>query len=369
MASQGEQFARVDEVTSADQFGEITPRSVVAGLVACVAVSIWCPESAWVVGASRLNLSQLPVAAFGVFFGVVILNMIVARFNPKIIFTRAEVMVIFVMSFIASIMATADLLDWVFSVMAVPYYFATPENRWIEDVWPYLHQWAVVQGPSEQLRWAYLGIPSGEAIPWDIWLVPTFWWGTFIGAVALSSICLAAIFRKQWAEHERLAFPLAQIPLEIMSDPGGKWNIPALLRKKAFWVGFAIPMFVVCFNMIQYFETTFPRIPLMDSFSLSISPQLARANLTIKLNWYTLGFAYMVNTNILFSGMGVASDRPGRVGDIRIRRLHTRSHGRPILVMGRDSELAGLRRIHRVCLLGHLDGARAPEARVPLVPR
>ena len=290
----------IADATQSDQFGEITPRSVIAGLIACAAVSIWCPESAWVVGASRLNLSQLPVAAFGVFFGVVLLNVLVSRFNPKIIFTRAEVMVIFVMAFIASIMATADLLDWVFSVMAVPYYYATPENRWIDDVWPHLKQWSVVQGPSEELRWAYLGMPTGASIPWDIWLVPTFWWGTFIGAVALSSICLAAIFRKQWAEHERLAFPLAQVPLEIMSDPTGPRAIPALLRKRTFWIGVAIPMFVVLFNFISYFETTFPRIPIMDQVNVPLSQKLG-VSMQFKLNWYTLGFAYMVNTNILFS--------------------------------------------------------------------
>jgi len=27
--------------------------------------------------------------------------------------------------------------------------------------------------------------------------------------------CITAIIRKQWVEHERLSFPLAQIPLEI----------------------------------------------------------------------------------------------------------------------------------------------------------
>ena len=285
---------------SLDDLGDITIRSIFIGLAICVLVSIWCPQSAWIVGASRLNLSQLPVGAFGVFFGVVLLNLLIGRALPRLALTPAEVTVVFVSAFIASVMATSDLLDWVFSVDAVPYYFATPENRWMDDVWPYLQQWAVVRGPSEELRWAFIGMPSAESIPWRIWLLPTFWWATFIGAVGFSSICLAVIFRRQWAEHERLEFPLAQVPLDIMSDPGGKWHIPAVMRTRAFWVGAAIPSSVVFFNMIQYFAPGFPRIPIANEFNIALSEHLG-GKLILKLNWYTLGFAYMVSTHILFS--------------------------------------------------------------------
>ena len=224
-------------VQSEDSYlGEITPRSVVLGVLASILVSIWCPQSAWLVGASRLNLSQLPVAATGLFFAVILINIVVGRLTPRWMLKPAEVLVIFVMAFIAAIMATADLLDWVFSVKAVPYYLATPENRWMDDLWPHLKAWAVVQGPSQELRWAFVGLPQGESIPWHIWVIPSFWWGTFIGAVAFSSVCLAVVLRKQWAEHERLAFPLAQVPLDIMSKPGGTWNIPAAMRTRQFWI-------------------------------------------------------------------------------------------------------------------------------------
>ena len=285
---------------SRNALGDITPRSIFTGLIACAIVSIWCPQSAWLIGASRLNLSQLPVAAFGMFFAVVLLNLLVGRISKRLVFKPAEVLVIFVMAFIASITATADLLDWVFSVMAVPYYLATPENRWMDDLWPHLKQWAVVQGPSEQLRWAYVGMPKGASIPWNIWIIPSFWWATFIGAVGLSSICLASILRKQWAEHERLAFPLAQVPLDIMSNPGGRWNIPEMMRSRGFWIGALIPLTIILYNCIGYFIPNFPRIPIGDTYALRFS-QTFPDDIPVKLNLYTVGFAYMVNTHILFS--------------------------------------------------------------------
>ena len=293
--------ARAGEAVSADlPQGEVTPRSIVAGVVACVLISIWCPQSEWIIGASRMNLSQLPVAASGFFMLAILLNLVIGRFWPKAAFRPAEMVVIFAGAFIAAIMATSDLLEWVFSVKAVPYYLATPENRWMEDLWPHVRQWAVVQGPSDELRWAYVGMPSGASIPWHIWALPSFWWATFIGAVALSSLCLAVILRRQWAEHERLAFPLAQVPLDMLSNPGGQWNMPQLMRTRAFWIGAAIPFLIICYNMINYFSPTFPRITIMDGIGLQISKNFPD-DVSVKVNMYVIGFAYMVNTNILFS--------------------------------------------------------------------
>jgi hypothetical protein len=278
--------------------GTITIRSIVIGLVACGILSIAIPLSEFVVGASRLNLSQLPVAAMGFFFTFVIVNSIVGRISKAAMLNTAELVVVFVMSFLASIMATSDMLNWPLGVMGAPYYYATPENRWIEDVWPHLQQWWVVQGPREELRWAFVGLPNGETIPWGIWATPMFWWGSFIGAVGFASMCIATILRKQWADNERLAFPLAQVPLEIMSDPGGKWNLPKMLRTPAFWVGASIPMFLILYNMISYFEPQFPKIN-MGGVALKLGGGFP--DYAMKLNFYVLGFAYLVNTNILFS--------------------------------------------------------------------
>jgi len=289
-----------DESVENRQLGEITPRSVLLGIVACSLVSIWLPMSEYLIGASRLNLSQLPVGAFGFFFAVVIVNSLVGRFSQRLVLKPAEVLVIFVMVFLATVMAGADMLEGVFGVMAPPYYLATPENRWIDDLWPYLKQWAVVRGPSEELRWAFVGMPSDKSIPWHIWPLPTFWWATFIGAVGFASICLASLLRKQWADYERLAFPLAQAPLEIMSNPGGRYNLPAILRRRAFWVGAAIPLFIIIWNIIGYFEPLFPHLPVMDQKNINFG-QGFPVTLTIKLNMYVVGFAYMVNANVLLS--------------------------------------------------------------------
>ena len=291
--------ADIERIDNEAGLGKITLRSVVVGLIVCSLLSVVVPLSEFVVGASRLNLSQLPVAAMGMFFGLVLLNSLVGRVSRRAMFSPAEMIVVFVMAFMATIMASSDMLNWPMGVMGAPYYFATPENRWIDDVWPHVRQWAVVRGPREELRWAFVGAPSAAAIPWSIWYLPMFWWASFIGAVGFASICLAALLRKQWVDHERLPFPLAQVPLDIMSDPGGRSNLPAMLRKRAFWAGAAVPLFIVLFNIISYFEPQFPQIPLMRGVNLRFGGGFP--DYQMRLNFYVLGFAYLVNTNVLFS--------------------------------------------------------------------
>ena len=48
--------------------------------------------------------------------------------------------------------------------------------------------------------------------------MPLLNWGILIGLVVFAFLCLAAILRRQWVDNEKLAFPLAQLPLEIAGD-------------------------------------------------------------------------------------------------------------------------------------------------------
>jgi len=302
LAVHGVSMDRHTDAGSGDDrhLGEVTPRSIIIGIVACAVVSVWLPFETYIIGASRMNLSQLPVAAFGFFFAVVIANSLLSRLWPAGALKPAEVLVVLAMAFLASVMATSDILEWVFGVFAPPYYLATPENRWMDDLWPYLKQWAVIQGPSEKLRWAFVGIPQGRAIPWGIWFIPSFWWFTFIFAVGFASICVAAILRKQWDDNERLAFPLMQVPLDIVSKPGGRYNLPAMLRTRAFWIGAAIPLFIIGWNIVGYFNTFFPRITITEGFAIPLATN-SSVSILIKINMYVVGFAYMVSTNVLAS--------------------------------------------------------------------
>ncbi len=42
--------------------------------------------------------------------------------------------------------------------------------------------------------------------------------------VLFGFLCLATILRRQWADNEKLPFPLAQLPLEFIQSQPGKEN-------------------------------------------------------------------------------------------------------------------------------------------------
>ena len=95
-------------------------------------------------------------------------------------------------------------------VITGAYYYATPENGWAEIVQPYMPDWPVPQ--SRDAIWGfYEGDPTG-AVPWAIWAAPLLYWAVFGLALFLAMVCLMVIVRRQWVEHERLAYPMVPAP-------------------------------------------------------------------------------------------------------------------------------------------------------------
>ena len=66
------------------------------------------------------------------------------------------------------------------------------------------------------------------------WLWPTLWWTAFVLALSLIMICLNVIVRKQWTEHEKLAYPIIQLPLAI-TEGGGTSQF---FQNRLLWIGF-----------------------------------------------------------------------------------------------------------------------------------
>jgi hypothetical protein len=211
--------------------------------------------------------------------------------------SRGELIVIFCGPLIGSTMPTYFLAK-IIGNFAVPYYLATPENQWTTYFEPHIPSYLVMP-KGEALRWFYEGRPPGAAIPWDVWIVPVFWWITVIAALYGFSLCLTVILRKQWVVHERIAFPLMELPLAIVEVPDetGFFPIP-VLNKPVFWIGFGLPMFVISWNMISYFTPAFPSMPwtLPD---ISFGPEFPP--LQAKLYPVPFGFGYFIKPDLLFS--------------------------------------------------------------------
>jgi hypothetical protein len=224
---------------------------------------------------------------------VVILNKVIQAVRPRAMLTRAELLVIFAMALIGSALPSYFMAHMIANIGA-PYYFPSSENGWATELHPYLVNWAVVTDVTAA-KWFYEGLPRGASIPWGAWLIPLTWRLSLVGAVACLCYCIVAIFRKQWVENERLAFPLMKLPMNMADEEPRGFFTAGFMNQPVFWIGFSFAIFPIMWNMIGYFTPVFPTIP--REFGLI---QLGRDFPPIETRFYPLiiGASYFVELEV-----------------------------------------------------------------------
>ncbi len=274
-------------------------RAVVLGLVVAALVNVWIAWSEHILHSSRMNLSHFPLALFVGFLVLTIpLNIILKRINVRFGFSPSELLVVVAMGLAAASVPASGLTGYFLGVIATPYYFASPENRWAEYFHPHIPGWLAPKDTGGAMRWFFEGIPHGQRIPWEVWVVPLFWWLTMIAAIILVGTCIAVLLRKQWSRNERLAYPLVTVAQEMVSGAEERRLLPGFMRGKLFWMGFAVSFGIISWNILTYFWTAIPAIPVLGAWR-TIHPNLPEVH--SRINFFTIGVSYFANPEVLFS--------------------------------------------------------------------
>ena len=287
-----------------DAMTEPAPRprwwlALLVGLLMAVVVNLYVFASDYVIVSSRLTFSYLPMGAlvpFTLFMMIVV--PLVRWAAPRAAFRREELIVIFVMTFVGCIFPTLSMVGFIPSMLATPYYFATPENQWTNLLVPHLPKWAFPPDEGGAMGWFFQGMPAGEAFPWRLWVMPLLWWIMPLAGLATATFCGTTLLRRQWVERERLAFPLARVPLEMIERGPGR--LPAFMVSKVFWIGAGIPLFATAWNMISYFDPSFPTLPLFHG-NHYVPIAAGFPGIQAKVNLLVMGFAYLTPLEVLFS--------------------------------------------------------------------
>lgn len=273
----------------------MTFRSVVLGTTLVALLAVGGPYTRNILASSLFDGECLP---FGVVWPVammvMLLHPLLCRLGPRWGLTEADVAVVFIMGITATAVTSDGLTAFLLSNIGAPYYGATLENRWLDYLGPHLKAWIVPIDRADRITWLFVGKPASAAVPWDAWLVPLFWWLALFGATFWVCTCVVVLLRKQWIEHERLAFPLMEIPLELARGISRR----PFWKKSLFWWG-AIPTCgVVLWNVVGTFEPGWPAVP--NTFGMV---EFGRGFPAIRLHfWYPIiGFAYFVNLDVLAS--------------------------------------------------------------------
>jgi hypothetical protein len=270
----------------------VTPRAVLLGLALVAGLAFLIPYLQDVKGGPDLGLGPVTGAS------VLVLLVLLYPVNGLLMWgwrrralSRQEMLTIYAMVAATAAMATVGYASFVSVMATASQYLATPENRWGLLIQPHIATWLQVGSP-QAVRWLWEGLPERAGVPWGAWRMPLLAWGLVALSVYVGSFCLMCLVRRDWIEAQRLAFPLAQIPLEIVGQ-GGTPGL-ALLRQRAFCAGFAIAF---AYSMLGLLHSYWPAVPYHNmqwpigrAFDRSVMP---------------LGVLNYVSLNLMWSGIGI----------------------------------------------------------------
>ena len=187
----------------------------------------------------------------------------------------------------------------------MPNYLATEENGWKKNFYGFIRPWTVPfdpKGDPGQFVSArfYEGLRFGEHIPWGLWLRPLFSWAVFVALIFTAYLCLAVIVRRQWVDNEKLAFPLVQLPLEMVR--GESSDGTSFLRNRMTWIGFLLPTLLFGFNGLHQWYPSIPDVATdidLNSF-LHDRPWNGVTFFHIYLSLAAVGFFFLLPTDVIF---------------------------------------------------------------------
>ena len=208
------------------------------------------------------------------------LNGIIGRIKPKWRFTPAELLTTYFFVLMAAVMASHDMVEVLVPILSYPFRFGNAANHWNTEITPYIPTWLTIRDPSALEKY-YVGNASlWNVRDLSIWIKPTLIWTGFFTVITFGCACLNVLFRKQWTDRERLSYPLAQLPLELVQP-----RVP-LFSNKLFWFAFAITAILDTWFGLH---TLFPSIPEPYTRWQTIN-QLLTSPPWNAIGWLPLGF-------------------------------------------------------------------------------
>lgn len=236
-----------------------------------------------------------PGLLFSTFLVIAFLaNVLLTARGKSLSLNRSELILVYIMLLIVSALCTMGLGEQLVPMVAALFYYATPENKWAETLFPHVPKRILVNdGTNNKAFFEGLTDPS-QQIPYGAWVEPMLYWGMFLLALYVTMVSLAVIFRRQWMERERLAYPLAQVPLTMIRGEQEDTLVNRFFKNPAMWIGFMLPMVVGSLLALHRYYPSVFTIPLQWNFKIMRQTQTVH----LYISFAMLGFSYLINSDI-----------------------------------------------------------------------
>lgn len=245
------------------------------------------------------TVSLIYTVIFNLFF-ITLLNLILKRFVPKIAFSQGELLTVYVMLSLSTIIAGHDMMQVLGPILGHAFWFATPENEWKTLFFNHLPDWLTVSN-KETLRGHYeSGFSIYNMASIKAWLEPVFWWSLFFFVLMFVMLCINALLVKQWTEREKLSYPIIQLPMRLTYKGGSS----KFFTNRLLWLGFGIAGLI---DLINGTHSLIPSVPEIPTRSIELGRYFTEKPLSA-IGWtpvcffpFAIGLSFFMPLSLSFS--------------------------------------------------------------------
>lgn len=232
-------------------------------------------------------------------FALILINFALSRFLPRFSFSQGELLTVYVMLNMASVLASHFTIQVLVPIIPHAFWFATPENEWQELFWRHIPGWLSVDDKG-----ALADYYKGESTLYVAehikgWLEPVLWWSAFLFALMFVMLCINVIVRKQWTEREKLSYPLIQLPIEMTDESR------SFFRQKLMWLAFAAAVSVNILNGLHFLWPSVPKFVSGEQYDISRffpeKPFSAIGWTPVCIYPFAIGIAFFMPLDLSFS--------------------------------------------------------------------
>lgn len=259
---------------------------------------LWIRQAELLTLTCQISMSVPPVPALSGLVFILAVRGLLGRLGRHL--RRGELIVIYVFLCLAISLGSGGALRQLLPNAVALQYFATPENGWAQYQ-RFLPTWVAPTG-EETIVGLFEGSEAG--VPWGEWLVPVGAWMVFVVVLFSALHFMAELFCDHWIDHERLSFPLNELPL-MLTDGRQQRGVPVLWKDPVMWIGFSLATIHNGLSILHAFN---PSVPALG-FSYDVGalfherPLSAMQPLVAYWGLEVLGFGYLMPLEVVNSAL------------------------------------------------------------------
>lgn len=275
----------------------MTLRAVLLGLVLLPVQAFWIIHMELVRGGIWPTVLTLLFTVVFFLFCLGLANLGLRRWLPKLALRDEELTAVYILLATGASLCGCDVGQTLVHILGAPYHFATDSNGWADHFGRYLPA-SLLVSHEPTLRDFYRG--SSTLYTWShlrYWLGPLLSWLGFIAGMLTAMYGLCRMVQRQWVEHERLTFPIVQVPL-AMTTAG-------FYRSRTLWLGFALAGGLDLLNGLHALVPAAPQLNTKQVLQMgswfTSPPWNAVGWLPLTLYPFAIGLGFLMPAEMSFS--------------------------------------------------------------------